>query len=472
MSKNISIKEGGKAYNFTVDKIKTGLASSDYAEWIPEDTNVTGTLVANKKWATYKASDLGILGFHTVYVNETGEGQTWDEYPATGTDDVTIKENGTQENYTSVSRVDLAGAGDVSRELFVLNNPVATTTKTITVDGDTPDAVYEASGDGVVAYFEFTVRGLADQIELLYNFLDGKTYFEAGDSIFLGCMWSVLPEYENGSRWSCPEYTGNPSTEATYSPTVVPSGVDSFTVTATWARYDDGATLTTQVTVPVGQAVTYPHHIDITTLPTKTAYVDGESIDITGIVVTAYNEDGTVWTSNAYPNGIIPINELSFTPATFSATDAWFTADEAYLIEDANTYLGRVQDRYFYKSVAGKAIAFFRNDFLGETGWVGPILLSLDKESANTNYANSSAVAYGGLTWYFNLYYHYHSTDYETPLPVFQDITFVYTADSVASALELTNAQWGGNGCTVTVSWMSPGGVELSDTFTVTLDES
>ncbi|MBR0367413.1 MAG: hypothetical protein IJH86_03345 [Clostridia bacterium] len=55
-----------------------------------------------------------------------------------------------------------------------------------------------------------------------------------------------------------------------------------------------------------------PTSIAITTNPTKTAYDDGEQIDYTGMVVTAYDANGDVWDNDgAYPNGVIPIADLN-----------------------------------------------------------------------------------------------------------------------------------------------------------------
>lgn len=52
-----------------------------------------------------------------------------------------------------------------------------------------------------------------------------------------------------------------------------------------------------------------PDEIRIITLPNKLVYVGDDAIDLTGIVVKAYRE-GSVWTNEQYPDGIIPIEEL------------------------------------------------------------------------------------------------------------------------------------------------------------------
>lgn len=61
-----------------------------------------------------------------------------------------------------------------------------------------------------------------------------------------------------------------------------------------------------------------PSSITITTMPTKTVYTNGETIDATGIVVKAYKNDGTLWTSSAYSDGIIPLSELVLDPTKAS----------------------------------------------------------------------------------------------------------------------------------------------------------
>lgn len=58
-----------------------------------------------------------------------------------------------------------------------------------------------------------------------------------------------------------------------------------------------------------------PDHITITSEPTKLVYNDGETIDFTGLVVVAYNDDGTVW-DDKYEGGVIPLEKLTFPVTT------------------------------------------------------------------------------------------------------------------------------------------------------------
>lgn len=63
-----------------------------------------------------------------------------------------------------------------------------------------------------------------------------------------------------------------------------------------------------------------PAYIVITTPPTELIYHDGETIDKTGMVVTAYKNDGELWTMGGYPDGIIPLSEITLNPATAAYT--------------------------------------------------------------------------------------------------------------------------------------------------------
>lgn len=75
-----------------------------------------------------------------------------------------------------------------------------------------------------------------------------------------------------------------------------------------------------------------PEYIVVTVPPQKVDYMDGDSINKTGMVVVPYTKDGEVWTSNKYPLGHIPIRELVLEPATASGdfADAYLDGDPAY----------------------------------------------------------------------------------------------------------------------------------------------
>lgn len=70
--------------------------------------------------------------------------------------------------------------------------------------------------------------------------------------------------------------------------------------------------------------IVLPTSLRIITDPTKTLYKNWQRIDLTGIVVKAYKRDGTLWESEDYPGGIIPLSELIINPTTvdFSKGDS------------------------------------------------------------------------------------------------------------------------------------------------------
>lgn len=55
--------------------------------------------------------------------------------------------------------------------------------------------------------------------------------------------------------------------------------------------------------------MTLPDNLHVSTLPTKTEYKPGETIDYTGMVVVARRKEH-VWPGSDYNNGVVPINEL------------------------------------------------------------------------------------------------------------------------------------------------------------------
>ena len=80
-----------------------------------------------------------------------------------------------------------------------------------------------------------------------------------------------------------------------------------------------------------------PSRISIVTDPSKTLYNDGEGIDISGIVVKAYYEDGNPYDAQGYSNGTIPFNELSFEPtaAAFDGSGGGTYTDSKITVGDA-----------------------------------------------------------------------------------------------------------------------------------------
>ena len=59
---------------------------------------------------------------------------------------------------------------------------------------------------------------------------------------------------------------------------------------------------------------TSPYSIKVTTNPDNVKYDSGDQIDVTGMVVTAYTITGDVWDVANYPNGIVPLGEITISP--------------------------------------------------------------------------------------------------------------------------------------------------------------
>lgn len=68
---------------------------------------------------------------------------------------------------------------------------------------------------------------------------------------------------------------------------------------------------------------TLPNSIAIDVMPLKLTYEDGETIDVTGLVVKAYKRDGTLWTDNTHSDGVISIPELIFPDTIADISEGW-----------------------------------------------------------------------------------------------------------------------------------------------------
>lgn len=92
-----------------------------------------------------------------------------------------------------------------------------------------------------------------------------------------------------------------------------------------------------------------PTEIRIMHVPDKTTYQDGEQIDLEGIVVQAYR-GGEVWTSAQYPDGYIPVHELTIAPEI-----AQYTGKNPFIEKDDYRFYsyGRIAGEGYYKGGQG-----------------------------------------------------------------------------------------------------------------------
>lgn len=188
-----------------------------------------------------------------------------------------------------------------------------------------------------------------------------------------------------------------------------------------------------------------PERIIITTLPTKLIYADGESIDLTGMVVTAYKGDGTIWTDDQHPDGIIALADITYEP-TVADIDApggvtymivtfnervynwgswyWtnydmpvFTGVYASHTENIQMYFTRYGDRIYVGANAGNQIHFL-GDVGGGGAWYGANRVNDDWNVLNLGEPKSASEFLGPTS----------PVSPET-MDVYNDITISWTRD-------------------------------------------
>ena len=134
------------------------------------------------------------------------------------------------------------------------------------------------------------------------------------------CLWVPEDETTLGTKVITENGTYKASDDGYYGyEQVIVSGIGSATGT------DGDGDEAVATTGPDGELkiTKLPSSIEVTTLPSKTIYNDGDTIDFNGIVVKAYLKTGGVWSDNNHPNGVIPLSELIFpvTTADIDSTD-------------------------------------------------------------------------------------------------------------------------------------------------------
>ena len=115
-----------------------------------------------------------------------------------------------------------------------------------------------------------------------------------------------------------------------------------------------------------------PDEIRIMHVPTKTAYKDGEEIDLDGLVVQAFR-NGEVWNdeSGKYIDGYIPAHKLFVDPTTafYRADGMKYNIDSGFFCHMSTNYY----DRTFTKTSIEQAFAGL---IIDDSGWNNPIIIS------------------------------------------------------------------------------------------------
>lgn len=203
-----------------------------------------------------------------------------------------------------------------------------------------------------------------------------------------------------------------------------------------------------------------PSSIRVITPPSKEFYSDGESIDLTGIVVRAYTENGALWTDADHPNGVLPIEELSTNPTVvhYDPTyDNVIYSNDDFTV-NATLYQTGANGRFTYGNIWG-----MENSAFMATYYDGCVYFA-SGDGQEHGHHSITIDAYGGSGARFS--YYFDDTSFPDPYNYFARSSI--DPESVRNVMEDLTPHGDGSPVTVTVSWRRPGdGLVLTDTFVV-----
>ena len=151
------------------------------------------------------------------------------------------------------------------------------------------------------------------------------------------------------------------------------------------------------------EVYTMPHRIRVEHGPLHSTYTDGETIDFSGMLVKAYNADGTVWTDSGHPDGVIPLDEMAYPKMVAHYTGDVFID---YNISGKTVY-GIIVDRTYEKTADAPAFTgYYRNaDYSGlDPGTmprIEPFLISEAPEGVASNCQSIGTLQYKNKTVYY-----------------------------------------------------------------------
>ena len=272
------------------------------------------------------------------------------------------------------------------------------------------------------------------------------------------------------------------------------TGAVGSTLTSTYAAYASGSQPADAYKGQVAYVLVHPNTapapetlvkcynnqpcIRIAALPNKMDYEESEPVDLTGIDVVLYDDDGA-------PIKHLDENDLTFSPSTVSS-QLTLTSKYGVIVDKADEYLGTDYlysgyRRVFNKAYDGVAVAFFSNGspILGASSSFTPILISLSRngmKSCMTDYGSSpgskycdcgyDSFRYHDVTLYGNASCGFTSGTAVTPLPFFAPSNYS-SWPNIAEALGIEIVS-----NTVTVTYEDPdSGKILQDSFTVNIND-
>jgi hypothetical protein len=158
--------------------------------------------------------------------------------------------------------------------------------------------------------------------------LPSKTEYVAGEALDLTGL-SLTVSFSDGSSAVAYVYITDPVNGA------ILDHAGTVTVTVSYTFFD--VTVMTAFDVTVNDAVTEPvlDRIEITMLPLKTVYVVGDTLDLTGLAVTAIYSDGssaavTGYTTNPV-NGTV-LNTAGTITVTVTYTEDGVTVTASFIV--------------------------------------------------------------------------------------------------------------------------------------------
>ena len=151
-----------------------------------------------------------------------------------------------------------------------------------------------------------------------------KTSYKAGESINISGM-VVKASYSDGTE-------ADVTSECTFSPsagTVVYEDTSKITVTWTWSELGTPMTYTTNQQITVTRVLS---SISITTQPTKTSYVKGETLDLSGMVVKATFNSGATANVTGYTGSPTTLSTVGTQTVTVSYTENGVTKTATFSV--------------------------------------------------------------------------------------------------------------------------------------------
>jgi len=170
-----------------------------------------------------------------------------------------------------------------------------------------------------------TVNSAAALDRIAITAQPSKKTYNAGETLSLSGM-IVTAYYTNGTSKSVTGYSTTPASGAAL------NAVGTQTVTVSYSEQGVTKSTSTTVTVNSGAALS---RISITALPTKRTFNVGESLNLAGMIVTAYYADNTYKNVTGFtaspPNGSA-LNTSGTFPVTITYSERGVTKSDSYTV--------------------------------------------------------------------------------------------------------------------------------------------